>query len=87
MRRFSSLFCDNRPENPCSEIRGGGRLAQRYLPHDTIHILNFQGEVGGASTVKEWTDDRDRKLYRGFPYAKWTQGIDEAIVVTEPGIV
>lgn len=31
----------------------------------------IQGNIGAASTVKEWRDFRDGKIYNGFPYAVW----------------
>lgn len=46
-------------------------------------LLSMQGNVGAASTVKEWKDFRDGKVYPGFPYAVWKLG-SQPEIKTQP---
>ena len=44
-------------------------------------LLCMQGNTGAASTVKEWKDFRDGKVYPGFPHAVWKLGSQPEIKI------
>ena len=46
--------------------------------------IMFQGQTGAASTVREWTDFRDKKVYSGFPFAQWKMGTAPVICIQPP---
>ena len=48
-----------------------------------VVLFSMQGNVGAASTVKEWNDFRDGKVYPGFPYAVWKLG-SQPEIKTQP---
>lgn len=61
-------------ETPLSAVCGSN--------HSTVYLL--KGNVGAATTVKEWIDFQDQKKYDGFPYATWKVGEAVSIKIQPP---
>ena len=66
-------------------LRWNASLSQIELVLILLHYdLSMQGNVGAASTVNEWKDFRDGKVYPGFPYAVWKLGSQPEIKTQPP---
>ncbi|KAL8580639.1 hypothetical protein ACOMHN_043455 [Nucella lapillus] len=68
------------PEAACqAAVR---RIQQRIAPTPPFELaliaVSTKGEVGAASTVKEWRDPISGRSFPGFPYVVWRRGEEEA---------